>query len=160
VRGPFGTLCGYVGLPKTHPASRANYDTIDVPAHGGLTYARGNNWPVGLSPEESDDDCDCNSLYWVGFDCGHAWDISPGLNARLPRFLQKRLADLEKMISDLLPGSGSDVPKQYRTIAYVRAEVEALAARLAAFEEIVPADLAEIEGADAEGASVKDAGDS
>lgn len=39
VRGPHGALNGYVGVPKGHPAYGEHYDSIDVRAHGGLTYA-------------------------------------------------------------------------------------------------------------------------
>lgn len=34
-----GSLCGYVGVPESHPAFRKHYNDVDVNVHGGLTYA-------------------------------------------------------------------------------------------------------------------------
>jgi hypothetical protein len=34
-----GALCGYVGVPKSHPLHGKDYDAPDVDVHGGLTYA-------------------------------------------------------------------------------------------------------------------------
>lgn len=31
----FGALCGYVGVPKGHPAYEKHYDEVDVEIHGG-----------------------------------------------------------------------------------------------------------------------------
>lgn len=39
VRGPSGSLCGYVGVPPTHPAYGKQYDDVSVEVHGGLTFA-------------------------------------------------------------------------------------------------------------------------
>lgn len=41
VRGPSGSLCGYVGVPECHSAHGKDYDSLDVEVHGGLTFARG-----------------------------------------------------------------------------------------------------------------------
>jgi hypothetical protein len=41
VRGPSGSLCGYVGVERGHPAHGAGYDDVDVKVHGGLTFASG-----------------------------------------------------------------------------------------------------------------------
>jgi hypothetical protein len=56
IRKPFA-LCGYVRLPKEHPAHGKTYHVIDVECHGGLTF----------SSFIGDD-------FWVGFDCAHAGD--------------------------------------------------------------------------------------
>jgi hypothetical protein len=53
-------------------------------------------------------------VWWLGFDCGHAFDLAPGLAAMLGR------AAREAMMRDT-----------YRTLAYVRAEVEGLAEQAA-----------------------------
>lgn len=92
-----GHLCGYVGLPKEHPFYQVGYhddglDDIDV--HGGLTFA-------------GDRDAD-ESLWWLGFDCGHAWDLSPGL-------MEYRIPYLGEA---------------YRNMKYVKAETESLARQL------------------------------
>ena len=57
-------LCGYVFLTKENKFFKKNYDDIDVKVHGGLTFSesRGEN-------------------FWkIGFDCGHFYDICPGLD--------------------------------------------------------------------------------
>jgi hypothetical protein len=41
VRGPSGSLCGYVGVAPGHPMHGKHYDAVDVEVHGGLTFARG-----------------------------------------------------------------------------------------------------------------------
>lgn len=39
VRGPSGSLCGYVAVGPDHPAYGKGYDDVDVTVHGGLTFA-------------------------------------------------------------------------------------------------------------------------
>ena len=56
-------LCGYVSVPKSHPAYGKPYDEPDLKVHGGLTY--------------SDDHAD--GFWYFGFDCGHAGDLVPGV---------------------------------------------------------------------------------
>ena len=79
VRGPMGALCGYVGVPKDHPCFGKDYDSVDVNAHGGLTFA-------DFCDDESRE-CEgiCHSekyaanevVWWLGFDCAHGWDVIP-----------------------------------------------------------------------------------
>jgi hypothetical protein len=67
--GDLGHLCGYVGIPKTHPLYGKHYsddETSGIRAHGGLTYA------------DSDEDWG-GGLWWFGFDCSHSGDLSPWL---------------------------------------------------------------------------------
>jgi hypothetical protein len=62
-----GIPCGYVGLDKSHPYYGKHYDDIqDIEVHGGLTFS-------GNLHEMPGD------LWWLGFDCGHAFDLSWGL---------------------------------------------------------------------------------
>src|SRR5882672_11529849 len=63
LRGP-AHWCGYVGVPKDHPAAGFDYDDLTVSCHGGPTYAGG-----GLkgAPE---------GYYWYGWDYGHSGDAS------------------------------------------------------------------------------------
>lgn len=83
-----GHLCGYVGLPAGHPLhGETNPLRIDVEVHGGVTYGRKHT----------------DGLYWVGFDCSHYGDLTPG---------------------------GVD-GGTYRTIEYVRKETRKLARQLA-----------------------------
>ncbi len=81
--GDLGHLCGYVGVPAGHPSYEADYETVPVEVHGGLTFAskcshgaedRAICHKVG--PGEPDD------VWWLGFDCAHLGDISPGMRAR------------------------------------------------------------------------------
>jgi hypothetical protein len=56
--------CGYVAIPKEHPAYNAgSYDDIDVEVHGGLTFFS--------EPHIVESTCEDK---WAGFDAGHAYD--------------------------------------------------------------------------------------
>ncbi len=59
-RTHWGTWCGYVSVPRSHPLWGKEYDDAEV--HGGITF-------MGPWLDEGD--------WWFGFDCGHAWDIGP-----------------------------------------------------------------------------------
>ena len=64
-----GHLCGYVGVPRDHPLfGRTYWDLYEVNAdirvHGGITFAS--------SIDKLGED-----IWWFGFDCGHADDITP-----------------------------------------------------------------------------------
>jgi hypothetical protein len=97
-----GHLCGYVGVPAGHPWHGKHY--VDVPAdvHGGLTYSDKCNDAICHvpNPGESDD------VWWLGFDCAHFGDLSPGLQKHFTRI------------------SGT-----YRDISFVTSECERLAAQ-------------------------------
>jgi hypothetical protein len=89
-RNRLGVLCGYVGVPNGHPLGEsklkreplwgdephdASYDWWEeqhqIEVHGGLTFSMqgdGERWPKGY--------------YWLGFDCGHAWDFVPAFHER------------------------------------------------------------------------------
>lgn len=41
VRGPTGSLCGYVGVAPGHPLHGTDYDATDFDVHGGLSFAHG-----------------------------------------------------------------------------------------------------------------------
>jgi hypothetical protein len=100
VRNPhMGMLCGYVGVPAKHPlfgwtSNEPAVEKLDV--HGGLTFV-----------DERD------GLWWFGFDCGHGFDISPGLQAMLPPHLRSRQM--------------GGISVVYRTIDYVHFECTNLA---------------------------------
>lgn len=92
VRGPHGSLCGYVGVPNGHPWHGAMYDDVGryhpkpadfdeewyLDVHGGLTFSAGcQHGPdpsTGIchipGPGEPDD------TWWLGFDCAHAGDLT------------------------------------------------------------------------------------
>lgn len=87
--------CGYVGVPREHKAYGQDYDAIqgsyklntltgqyedseplfDINVHGGLTYANKCAGHVCHIPEPGDPD----DVWWLGFDCAHYMDLSPGL---------------------------------------------------------------------------------
>lgn len=104
VRNPVTyALCGYVGVPEGHPWHGKGYDDVDAEVHGGLTFAdactrhvcHGENGEVVANKD----------VWWLGFDCAHAWDIIP-----------------------LLGRSFSDAT--YKNIAFVECECRSLAAQI------------------------------
>jgi len=112
VRGPFGALCGYVGVPNHHHGYGRFYDDIrilgwldiDYPdVHGGLTYSNPCQGNICHIPEPGRPD----DVWWFGFDCSHYMDKIP---------------DPMLDFGDL---------NTYRDITYVRAECANLAAQLA-----------------------------
>ena len=114
VRGPSSALCGYVGVSPGHPWHGMGYDDIDVSVHGGLTYsnkcqADGHICHVA-KPGEPD------NVWWIGFDCAHAWDLKPNYGATV-----KRLGAVFFPMTD----------EVYRDLGYVRAQVESLARQVA-----------------------------
>jgi hypothetical protein len=131
-RNHYGNWCGYVGVSAEHPLFGVAYNscphgcqewcehapdyTFEV--HGGLTYSDAcEKGPEATSichipaPGEPD------HVWWFGFDCGHAYDLAPGLQAEYRRYGIPALCD-------------RDI---YRTLEYVRGECASLAAQLAAF---------------------------
>lgn len=123
VRGPHGGWCGYVGVPEGHRYFGVGYDDVPVEAHGGLTFAdhcqKTDHESKGIChvPDEGEPD----HVWWLGFDCAHAGDMSPGSDSRLPEHLRA-------LISCPWNASGYE---EYRDMDYVKAEVTKLAAQLA-----------------------------
>lgn len=113
VRNRLGSLCGYAAVGAGHPLYKKRYDDVDVDVHGGLTFADKcqEDGPICHVPEpgESDD------VWWFGFDCGHWQDISPAMEA----------SELKYGFDPIRTEHTS-----YKTVAYVRAEVETLAEQL------------------------------
>lgn len=112
-RSQMGALCGYVGVPEGHPWHGKDYDDVQTAGggwpdpHGGLTYAAScQEGPEGQTVCHVPAPGEPEPLWWLGFDCAHAWDISPALEA---------------MRSMRIPDSS------YKTIAYVKAECARLA---------------------------------
>ena len=61
-----GHLCGYVGVPKSHPfydRFYAELDDVGLDVHGGITFSGEMRYGLGL--------------WWFGFDCAHSNDRSP-----------------------------------------------------------------------------------
>lgn len=115
-----GALCGYVGVPKNHPAFELPYEQMaQIEVHGGLTYSafcRKGKEEEGICHTDKSDD----PVWWFGFDCAHAYDESP-----------KMLVYLTKG-QPTLDGIEGNV---YRDEAYVTAEVQKLAQQLKTMEK-------------------------
>lgn len=90
LRGPMGSWCGYVGVPEGHPLhGRKAWGTgatdeqhhaavDDLEVHGGITYAEACAGNICHVPAPGEPD----HVWWFGFDCAHAGDVSPGLHRR------------------------------------------------------------------------------
>jgi hypothetical protein len=100
-------------VPPEHPLHGKGYDDANLDAHGGLTFAAACAGTICHVPEPGEPD----ELWWFGFDCSHAFDVSPGLRLALAEVMPDRPA--------WLPG------ETYRDLAFVRAETEGLAAQIA-----------------------------
>jgi hypothetical protein len=120
-RSEFGHWCGYVGLPPSHPLYERSYEDIyenvaNLGVHGGVTYSEAcapDHDPVtgrGVChvPEPGEPD----NLWWIGFDCGHAHDASPGM------------LKYSALVPIQLFG------KVYRKMAYAKEQTRALAQQL------------------------------
>jgi len=132
-RGPVGAWCGYVGVAEGHPAFESHYYSYDgeecvlkhIEVHGGLTFAN-------KCQEGAEEDAICHipgegepdHVWWLGFDCAHAWDISPVMLA----YNRKKFAETGDSLWD---DSRWDRNEVYRDINYVRGEVKSLAKQLA-----------------------------
>src|ERR1700742_655501 len=68
-----GFLCGYVAVPPEHPWHGKHYDDIEAEVHGGLTYSDSCQGEIYHVPKEGQSD----NVWWLGFDCGHAFDLIP-----------------------------------------------------------------------------------
>lgn len=115
-RNQMGGWCGYVGVPRKHPAFGHDYNEVPVSVHGGLTYADkcwGHLCHAGPG-----------ARWWLGFDCGHSMDLLPGMEANM-KIIRAKFPELSEK-----PAGFMDV---YRDVAYVTKETKHLAEQLARF---------------------------
>lgn len=114
-----GALCGYVGVPPGHPAYGRDYSEVeDLEAHGGVNYSHGCNGTDearGICHVAGDGEAD--HVWWFGFDCAHAGDLCPRIEALLPEHLTARRREI--------------LQDEYRDVEYVREQVRLLSAQLA-----------------------------
>jgi hypothetical protein len=105
---PKGHLCGYVVLPSGHPwHGISNEWDVPAEAHGGITYSKSASTTVERGAIEGS-----YTTEWViGFDCAHYCDYCPQYTRA---------------------GAGFGDPANYRTVEYVRRELEALVGQCAA----------------------------
>lgn len=106
-RNDLGVWCGYVGIPKNHPAYQKKFSDIEVRIHGGLTYS-------GTDTSQN--------IWWLGFNCGHGWDIIPAFKNE-----EDELKTLSKI--SLKRGWAS-----YKSIGYAIKETRHLAEQLKEIE--------------------------
>ena len=115
VRNGGGALCGYVGVPDTHPWHGKDYDDEPVwnaDVHGGLTFADA----CADTDDESRHIChlpdpgEPDNVWWFGFDCSHLGDLSPKYARDYPPF---------------------DRDESYKPVGYVKANIRKLAKHLA-----------------------------
>lgn len=131
-RGPSGAWCGYVAVPRDHPARGRSYysDNFDIASvlqdadvrasaivqqaineirvHGGLTFAGDRDHAE--APEDA---------WWFGFDCAHAGDYSP------------KYGRVDHPVLGLGRPTGWGGVITYRTLGYVEGEIASLADQLA-----------------------------
>lgn len=127
-----GHWCGYVGVPEGHPRYGAGPEDLgDLEVHGGANYGRpcqeaetdeGRALVELLGVCHAPEPGRPERVFWVGFDCSHAWDAQPARPS-----LYARLG-LDETLVRLL--AGEDM-RTYRDLEYVMAECERLARQLA-----------------------------
>lgn len=107
-RTPMGNWCGYVAVPPGHPFFEKGGDSLNLEVHGGITYADHCRGHICHVPKPGQSD----NVWWLGFDCAHAFDGLPGMVA-------------------YLKNKDNFFSRGYKDVAYVRGEVERLAAQIA-----------------------------
>lgn len=151
LRGPVGALCGYVGVPDTHPAYEICYDGTTKLEHEEWhkevrKYMRENssdftkiNFPpipdkipgIGEAVDNitvhggltfSDFWADeIPNLWFFGFDCAHSGDLCPGIVATLKRI---------NIDQGTTKREDAHLGDTYRTIDYAKVECTKLAGQL------------------------------
>ncbi len=85
--------------------------------HGGITYSdycQDNEQGICHVDEDNN-----SPIFWYGFDCAHAWDLSPKMNATC---------------GDL--GIARGMHETYRDVAYVKEEIKSLAKQISAVNHL------------------------
>lgn len=118
-----GNWCGYVAVPREHPAYGVKplKKDLDLDVHRGLNYGAKCSGLICHVPQPGMPD----DVWWLGFDCGHSFDLCPGREARF----RSTVAALALAALRTMPPHFAEV---YRPLPYVRAEIEGLAEQLAA----------------------------
>lgn len=114
VRAEWGHLCGYVGVPASHPSFQQDVFTMkDRPAaHGGCNF-------------NAESDTEQGRVWWIGFDCGHAFDLSPGA---LP--LMEKMGGMGDTVRKIMRTFTDHDCRIYRDWGYVQNQVAQLALQL------------------------------
>lgn len=103
-----GHWCGYVAVAPGHPAYKKHYDGVDVNVHGGLTYSAECSGEICHVPLPGEPD----NVWWLGFDCAHCGDMSPGYKSsfggesyRALAYVKGQCADLAKQLAGYTGGN-------------------------------------------------------
>lgn len=124
LRNQHGNWCGYAGVAQGHPLYGVPYtnEAVDLDVHGGLTYSAACRPPICHVPKPGEPD----DVWWFGFDCGHAFDFSPGMDATLRRVSEGQHG------GPAFDTTIFDMPlTTYKDLGYVQAETCRLAEQLA-----------------------------
>lgn len=104
-----GFRVGYVRVPRRHPWWQVPYSELndEVDVHGGLTYCE--KGPAKHVP-------DFSYQWWIGFDCGHAWD-APDLSLVSPEqmalYEQVMGPNGEQTLGGMMFGDGTVRSQEY-----------------------------------------------
>lgn len=118
-----GHYCGYVGVPREHPAYGKPAREVDAEFHGDLNYAAPCEGSICHTPEPGMAD----DVWWLGGDFGHAFDLCPGREARLVSVAGPAATATVRALREKCFRM-----EVYRDLPYVRHEIEHLAEQLAA----------------------------
>ena len=134
VRGPGGSLCGYVGVMDGHLLFETAYNDdkfYDLDVHGGVTF-------TDLCQEQKKEHGVCHvpaagrsdHVWWIGFDCAHAWDYSPKFDKDMPG--SAYLGVLARHLSDTVdfPDNEAGFETTYKDLDYVMKEIRELAKQI------------------------------
>jgi hypothetical protein len=113
LRNRYGAWCGYAAVPPDHPLHSRSYKELDFDVHGGFTYSDLCCGEICHIPKPGEPD----NVWWFGFDCAHAMDVTPAMDAQL------RAVGLDPLRREY------DV---YRDLSYVQNQIRSLADQLAA----------------------------
>jgi hypothetical protein len=111
-----GHWCGYVAVPPGHPwhgkaESYGDDGGVSADVHGGVTYASECSGAVCHVPKPGEPD----NVWWIGFDCSHAWDTRPADDVRYG-----------------VGGFFGDRDKSYKGVEFVKRQCKQLADQAAA----------------------------
>jgi hypothetical protein len=139
----FGSLCAYVGVDRAHPLYGQEWDAEgspidDLEVHGGVNYSAKCRGHICHVPEPGMPD----DVWWLGFECAHAFDLAPAMEARMKKLkpLSSPFLDIPKwpqMVEEMRDRLG--MREHYRDLPYVKAECESLAEQLRALAPVPPA---------------------
>jgi hypothetical protein len=121
----YGSWCGYVAVPKGHPAYGKDplADDFDID-ESGLNYGAPCGGQICHVPQPGEPD----DVWWLGMDFAHSFDKSPGSDARLRACGPEGAALVDSK------GARGIFREVYRNLKYVRRVIEQLAEELAAMK--------------------------